>query len=134
MGERSAGRSVVDLVLTGHAHCLEYLQTYDTGHGDSHIPWIICGGSGYSLRRQRSEGPKIEEEIQTINGTKTRVVAESQCYIGRSGHGSNKQRPYSAIRIDVKPGNPPKFFVQPLLAEWRNHQWHYPKADGFEMG
>jgi hypothetical protein len=134
VSERSMGRPIVDLVLNGHAHCLEYLRTHETGHGDAHIPWIICGGSGYSLRRQRSEGPKIEEDIETVNGIKRRVVAESQCYIGRSGQGSDKHRPYSAIRIDVKPSNPPQFFVQPLLAEWQHHHWHYPKADGFHIG
>jgi hypothetical protein len=134
VGERSGGRPLVDLVLNGHAHCLEYLQTHDTGHGDRHIPWIICGGSGYSLRRQRPEGPKIEENVETVNGVKSRVVAQSQCYIGRSGKGSDKHRPYSAIRIDVKPGNPPQFFVQPMLAEWHHHHWQYPKADGFQIG
>jgi len=46
---------VVDLILNGHAHCLEYLRTGDTGHADSNLNWIVCGGSGFSLRRQRSE-------------------------------------------------------------------------------
>ncbi|HTL90316.1 MAG TPA: metallophosphoesterase, partial [Leptolyngbya sp.] len=50
------GRPIVDLVLNGHAHCLEYLRTVDTGHADSNTNWVVCGGSGYSLRRQREEG------------------------------------------------------------------------------
>ena len=56
LGSRPAGRPLVDLVISGHAHCLEVLHSLDTGHGDARIPWVICGGSGYSLRRQRSEG------------------------------------------------------------------------------
>lgn len=55
------GRSVVDLVLNGHAHCFEHLQTLNTGHADSGIDWIVCGGSGFSLRRQRQEGTDLYE-------------------------------------------------------------------------
>jgi hypothetical protein len=54
VSDRAQDRPLVDLVLNGHAHCLDYLRTTDTGHGDAHIPWVVCGGSGYSLRRQRS--------------------------------------------------------------------------------
>ena len=47
IGQLPVGRSVVDLVLSGHAHCLEYLYTKDTGAADSYTNWIICGGSGH---------------------------------------------------------------------------------------
>ena len=39
------GRSIVDLVLSGHAHCLEHLYTKDTGYADSYTNWIVCGGT-----------------------------------------------------------------------------------------
>lgn len=39
-------RPIVDLIFNGHAHCLEYLRTTDTGYADSHLNCIISGGSG----------------------------------------------------------------------------------------
>ncbi|MBA4448756.1 metallophosphoesterase, partial [Cylindrospermopsis raciborskii CS-506_D] len=33
--EITGGRPLVDLVFNGHAHCLEFLKTTDTGYGDS---------------------------------------------------------------------------------------------------
>jgi hypothetical protein len=95
IGRLAQGRPLVDLVLTGHAHCLEYLRTGDTGHADSNINWIVCGGSGYSLRRQRSEGPELTETFGSIKSGDERVVARSQLFIGRKGHSLQKQRPYS---------------------------------------
>jgi Calcineurin-like phosphoesterase len=123
-------RALVDLVFTGHAHCLEYLQTQDTGHADSHINWIICGGSGFSLRRQRPEGADLTE----ISADGQRLVANSRFFMGRSGQGSQKRRPYSSLRIDVKGGEIPKFIVRPLIAEWYQRQWHYPQIEPLVIG
>lgn len=118
---QQASRSLVDLVLSGHAHCFEYLRTEDTGHGDRNIPWVVCGGSGFSLRRQRKEGPVLEEYGQP--------VAKCHLFLGRSGHGSKKYRPYSALRVDVsyKDSETPAFVLRPLVAEryqgdWRNYE------------
>ncbi|MES1026269.1 metallophosphoesterase [Gloeocapsa sp. BRSZ] len=118
---------LVDLVLTGHAHCLEHLSTGDTGHADSYINWIICGGSGYSLRRQRKEGAQLHETV----GDTEREVARSHLYLGRSGHGSHKQRPYSFLRIDVKAGNPAKFVVKPFVAERYQREWVDREIESF---
>ncbi len=123
IGGLPQGRPLVDLVLTGHAHCLEYLRTGDTGHADSNINWIVCGGSGYSLRRQRSEGPELTETFGSIKSGDERVVARSQLFIGRKGHSLQKQRPYSFLRIDVQDGTPPKFTVRPFIAERFQRQW-----------
>lgn len=132
IGDGLRGRAIVDLVLTGHAHCLEYLRTGDTGHADSHINWMICGGSGHSLRRQRAEGPVLQEfsspsvdrvARSNVGEKASRPVAESLLYIGRSGEGSHKRRPYSCLRIDVLPGCPPKFRVRPLVAERFEGKW-----------
>ncbi len=120
VGDRLQGRSVVNLVLNGHAHCLEHLQTLDTGHADSHLNWIICGGSGYSLRRQREEGPELTELVDGVR----RTVAKSLLFVGRTGQGSLKRRPYSGLRIDVKAGSPPKFVVRPFVSERYQRQWH----------
>lgn len=120
IGSLTQGRSLVDLVLNGHAHCLEHLETMDTGHADSHIHWIVCGGSGFSLRRQRIEGADLMETF----GNENRLVARSHLFIGRNGQGFQKRRPYSGLRIDVKGDGQPKFIVRPLVAEWHQRQWH----------
>ncbi len=127
----SKNQPIVDLVLNGHAHCLEHICTGDTGHADSHLNWIVCGGSGYSLRRQKPEGPELYEEIE--NEQNSRLVAKSKLFLGRHGQGSDKRRPYSGLRIDVREGQPPQFFIQPLVAEWFNSEWHYPQVEGFTL-
>ncbi|WP_066376080.1 metallophosphoesterase family protein [Anabaena sp. CA = ATCC 33047] len=120
IGDINQGRPLVDLVLNGHAHCLEYLQTFDTGHADANMHWLVCGGSGYSLRRQRTEGSDLVETV----GNEDRLIARSHLFVGRNGHGSQKRRPYSCLRIDVKGEQQPKFIVRPLVAEWYQRQWH----------
>ncbi|MBW4426634.1 MAG: metallophosphoesterase [Nostoc desertorum CM1-VF14] len=125
IGSLTQGRPLVDLVLNGHAHCLEHLETMDTGHADSHIHWIVCGGSGFSLRRQRPEGADLMETF----GNENRLVARSHLFIGRNGEGSQKRRPYSGLRIDVKGDGQPKFIVRPLVAEWHQRKWHNPELE-----
>jgi hypothetical protein len=117
------GEPLVNLVLNGHAHCLEYLTTGDTGHGDAHIPWLICGGSGYSLRRQRSQGPDLQESISGED----RNVATSHLFLGRTGKGSTLKRPYSGLRVDINGGKPCSITLTPLVAEKFEGQWNqYP--------
>ncbi len=120
VGSLAGDRPLVDLALTGHAHCLEHLRTGNTGHGDSHINWLVCGGSGHSLRRQRVEGRDLTERINN----KEQLVARSLLYVGRNGQGYKKRRPYSFLRIDVKPGTPPKFIVRPFVSERFQNKWH----------
>jgi hypothetical protein len=60
-----------------------------------------------------------------------RLVARSRLFVGRSGRGSQKRRPYSALRIDVRSGDSPEFVVQPLIAEWHQHQWREPQSKPF---
>ncbi|UBF23758.1 metallophosphoesterase [Kovacikia minuta CCNUW1] len=133
VSELAQGRPVVDLVLNGHAHCLEYLRTVDTGHADANTNWIVCGGSGYSLRRQRMEGTELQESFEGMARGDRRTVAKSHLYVGRSGQGSQKRRPYSCLRIDVKDGSPPKFVVRPILAEYSQRQWRDYDLDHFEI-
>jgi 3',5'-cyclic AMP phosphodiesterase CpdA len=125
----TGNRPLVDLVLNGHAHCLEHLQTGNTGHGDANINWIVCGGSGYSLRRQRSEGPELVEDW----GEGLQPVAKSLLFVGRNGQGVHKHRPYSFIRIDVKAGAVPKFVVHPYIAERYQHQWYEDRLSALEI-
>ncbi|MBE9184346.1 metallophosphoesterase [Microcoleus sp. LEGE 07076] len=140
VGDVARGRPLVDLVLTGHAHCLEHLKTGDTGHGDSGINWIVCGGSGHSLRRQRPEGPVLQEALspeavrlgrEPGSETASRRVAESLLFVGRSGQGSHKRRPYSCLRIDVLDGTPPKFRVTPLVVERFEGKWQDVSIEPF---
>lgn len=127
VGNLAQGRPIVDLVLNGHAHCLEYLRTGDTGHGDAFTNWIVCGGSGFSLRRQRLEGSDLMEP----HGNEERLVATSELFLGRSGQGLQKRRPYSGIRIDVKDGRPPKFVVRPFVSEWFQRKWKTYEVEPF---
>jgi hypothetical protein len=123
------GQPLVDLVLNGHAHCLEYLQTGDTGHGDAHIPWVICGGSGYSLRRQRKEGPHLSEKQ---DGTE-RTIATSHLFVGRTGKGDGLKRPYSGLRIDVSADSPLTLTMTPLLAEKSKGNWQRYNLEPFRV-
>ncbi|HIK43282.1 MAG TPA: metallophosphoesterase [Leptolyngbyaceae cyanobacterium M65_K2018_010] len=129
VGSPARGRPLVNLVLNGHAHCLEYLRTGDTGHGDAHMAWVICGGSGYSLRRQRPEGADLQE---TLEGS-DRTVAQSQLYLGRSGKGSSLKRPYSGLRIDVHGGSDLTLTVTPLVAEKFAGSWHGYRLEPFAV-
>jgi len=129
VGEIAGDRPLVNLVLSGHAHCFEYLVTQETGHGDRNIPWIVCGGSGFSLRRQRKEGPVLEELGQP--------VAKCHLFLGRSGYGSKKRRPYSALRVDVKytdGAELPQFELIPLVAERYQGDWSNYDIDPIVAG
>ncbi|MEA5514632.1 metallophosphoesterase [Nodularia sp. UHCC 0506] len=129
VGNLTQGRPLVDLVLNGHAHCLEHLETLDTGHADANIHWVVCGGSGYSLRRQRNEGADLKETV----GDTSKLVARSHLFVGRHGHGSKKRRPYSSLRIDVTGDAHPKFILRPLVAEWYQRQWHNYEMPSFTI-
>jgi len=117
LGERPGGRPLLDLAFSGHAHCLELVEVGDNGHGDAGIPWVVCGGSGYSLRRQRPQGPELHD-------ARGRPLARSRFFHGRHGHGSALQRRYSGLRVDVTAGSPPRFTLTPLVAERTGGGWH----------
>ena len=129
IGALPEGRSVVDIVISGHAHCMEHLYTKDTGYADSHINWIVCGGSGHSLRRQRKEGAVLfqDADLDSI------PIGQSNLYLGRNGSGKDKKRPYSFLRIDVQAGNKPQFTIKPYVAEWYQRQWHEYGIDSFTL-
>lgn len=112
-------KPLVDLVFSGHAHCLEHLRTVDTGYADSHINYIVSGGSGRRPRRQRKEGTELMETFTDS----PRKVADSLLYVGRSGHGSHRKKPYSCVRVDVKAGFPAKFVITPLVTEYIEGKW-----------
>lgn len=131
VGQPTENRPLVNLVLTGHAHCLEHLYTRNTGFADSYIHWIICGGSGYSLRRQRKEGKELMDFFKLENKVKSRCIAESLLFVGRTGQGREKRRPYSGLRIDVLADQTLKFRVQPLVAERYQSGWSSPKQEAF---
>lgn len=121
----SQARPMVDLVICGHAHCFEYLRTVDTGHSDRSINWLVCGGSGLSLRRQQIQGAELHETFpDEVNGTgDVRLVAKSQLFVGLTGHKTERRRPYSFLRIDVKAGETPKFVVRPHISERYHQGW-----------
>ncbi|MBW4699993.1 MAG: metallophosphoesterase [Aphanocapsa lilacina HA4352-LM1] len=134
VAERTQGRPLVDVIFTGHAHCLEHLRTLDTGHADAHLDIVICGGSGFSLRRQRPEGPVLTEQFGAPTELEMREVARSQLFVGRNGLGEHKRRPYSFLRVDVEAGNPPRLVVQPLIAEQHQGRWTSDRLAPFSLG
>ena len=97
------------------------MRTGDTGYGDSHINYIVCGGSGRRPRRQRQEGNELVESF--TDDDVTRKVADSLLYVGRSGEGEETRKPYSCVRVDVKAGVPPQFIVTPLVTELVDGEW-----------
>lgn len=123
LGKINQGRPLVDVVFNGHAHCLEYMRTVDTGYADSHINYIVCGGSGRRPRRQRQEGTELVETFTDSNSNYTQKVAESLLYVGRSGYGLERKKPYSCLRVDVKDGFPAKFIITPLVTEQVEGKW-----------
>ncbi|MGF1537575.1 MAG: metallophosphoesterase [Elainellaceae cyanobacterium] len=122
-------RPIVDLVFSGHAHCFDHLRTEDVGYGDANINWVVCGGSGYSLRRQRIEGNILFEDVDG----KRWPVARSHLFVGRSGHGPQKRRPYTFARINVSTDSPARFTVEPHVVELAMGQWRSYTLDAIEI-
>jgi 3',5'-cyclic AMP phosphodiesterase CpdA len=113
----------VDLIISGHAHCLEHLRTADTGHADAQTDWIVCGGSGADIRRQRRAGSDLLEKISYQGRRYPRVVAKSQLYAGVHS-GRQQQQFHSFIRIDVQPTQRQKFTVNPfIVTQSLRDQW-----------
>ena len=131
IGDLNQKRPIVDLILNGHAHCLEHLVTTDTGHADSHINCIVSGGSGHYPRRQRDIGSELMETFDYIPDRPNRKVADSLLFIGRKGYESLTRSAYSGIRIDVKAGSPIKFVIKPFVAERFGQRWNYPEIEPF---
>ncbi|MBC6429341.1 metallophosphoesterase [Nostoc sp. HG1] len=123
LGSLIKERPIVDLILNGHAHCLEHLCTTDTGFADSHINCIISGGSGHRPRYQRQEGTELMETFTEIANKPTRKVADSKLFVGRHDYNLQKRLPYSCVRIDVLDGSPPKFIIRPLVTERVGGEW-----------
>ena len=120
LGEELGSSRPVDLVLSGHAHCLEVLRTHDTGYSDSHINWVICGGSGYGLRAQRREGAELTEEKADGN---TRVVATSKLFVGRNWSAAGGRNGYSGLRLDIAEGRPLSIRLSPLVSCRDSNGW-----------
>ncbi|MEM9218601.1 MAG: metallophosphoesterase [Cyanobacteria bacterium P01_F01_bin.150] len=123
-GDRTTDQPLVNLILSGHAHCFEYLQTGDTGHADSHLTWIVCGGSGARPRHQRENlGDEIEETVHLSSGVHRRIVAKSKLYVGHSGHGAERKQSYSFLRVDIQSGTPPTLILRPHVSERYQDAW-----------
>ncbi|MEA5617292.1 metallophosphoesterase [Cronbergia sp. UHCC 0137] len=131
LGNLTQQRPIVDLILSGHAHCLEYLRTVNTGYADSHINCIISGGSGHFPRPQRQEGSELMETFRDKSGSYQRKVADSLLFVGRSGAGMGERLPYSCVRIDVLDGTPPQFIIKPLITEQIEGEWCDRQLDPF---
>jgi 3',5'-cyclic AMP phosphodiesterase CpdA len=122
------GKPIIDLIISGHAHCLEHFATQDTGYADSYLNWIICGGSGHSLRRQRKEG-KLLYAKQTNDSDLP--IGKSHLFVGRNGKGKLKKRPYSFLRIDVRETEKLQFTIKPFIAERYQNRWYEYSIEPF---
>ncbi|WP_293096287.1 hypothetical protein [Moorena sp. SIO3I6] len=120
IGSLPEKRPLVDLILSGHAHCFEHLRTLDTKHADSNLNWLVCGGSGASLRGQRKDEVEVMEISQ---GGYVQMVARSLLFIGRKGKGRTARSPHTFLRIDVHNGVPPKFVIRPFIVEKLKNKW-----------
>ena len=127
---------LVDLIISGHAHCLEHIRTANTGHVDAYLDWIVCGGSGASLRRQRPDSSaEILERLTVHSSTShrryTRVVAQSQCYVGVGG---SQPQGHSFIRVDVTPESRQKFVVRPFVVTRSSQGWQTRALNALDVG
>jgi hypothetical protein len=112
------GQPLLDLILSGHAHCFEYLRTLETDHSDRFLNWMICGGSGARLRSQHPDTAVYEARHRD-----SQVIAKSQIFIGRHGQGTDTHLPYSFLRIDVQPAQTSdrlQFQVRPFITEFHH--------------
>ncbi len=131
---RSPHAPWVDMVISGHAHCFEHLKTTETGHADAGIDWVVCGGSGAGLRRQREAGSEILENLSQGDKSHTQVVAKSQLYAGVHGRGHKKKLFHSFLRIEVQPHLPQKFLVHPFLVSQQPEGWQTIALNPISIG
>ncbi len=113
-----SNRPLIDLTLSGHAHCFEYLRSFETGHGDRGLNWVICGGSGARLRTQHTE-TIIHEKV----GEELIPVAESIQFVGRHGSGEQTRWPYSFLRVEVQTGDHLTLTLHPFVVEAKQDTW-----------
>ncbi|MEL6492896.1 MAG: metallophosphoesterase [Cyanobacteria bacterium J06621_3] len=132
--EHSIEAPLVDLVLSGHAHCLEHLKSGQTGHGDAHIDWLVCGGSGISPRRQRLGEPNILETISRQGRQTPEIVATSQLYVGQHGKGAKEQKFHSFVRINVQPNEAQKITICPFVVTQIEGIWTTKALSPFAVG
>ena len=132
LGDYTQGRPLLDLVISGHAHCFEHLYTVDPEAADFGIDWLVCGGGGHSVRRQKSQNTGRSTANMAIaewQDGKTKEVAQSRLFLGCKGYGIYQKKLYSCLRIDVREGNPPQFLVRPLVAEQAYQNWYHYQPD-----
>ena len=123
-GDYGAGEfPLVDLVISGHAHCLEHLKTGQTGHGDAGLNWLVCGGSGVDIRRQRQTGTDILETLSVDERDATEVVAQSLLYAGLHGKEGKKQRFHSFAQIEVRPDAKQRLTIRPFVVAKGCNGW-----------
>ncbi len=133
-GNRLPDDPWVDLVISGHAHCFEHVKTTETGHADAGTDWVVCGGSGAGLRRQREAGTDILENLSQGGKSCTRVVAKSQLYAGLHGRSHKKQLFHSFVRIEVQPHQPQKILIRPFVMSWHPEGWQTKALNPIKVG
>ncbi|MEL6263601.1 MAG: metallophosphoesterase [Cyanobacteria bacterium J06626_6] len=134
LSEREQSVPLVDVVISGHAHCLEHMKTAQTTYADSQMDWLVCGGSGFGLRRQRRMGKDLLENVFRRGRSETDVVAESQLYAGVHGSSRKQRKFHSFVRIDVQPHQPEKIVVCPFIVTMVDGKWQTKALASFAVG
>jgi hypothetical protein len=129
VGERRGDRPLVDLILGGHAHCFEHVRTLNTGHADAHLDWIVCGGSGMSVRSQRPGGSDITEMIGVRGRKFIKPVARSQVFIGKARRQRQVQLQHSFVRVEVQVGEALQLVLRPFVLEQVRQSWVVREVD-----
>lgn len=128
-------KALVDVVISGHAHCLEHLKTLETEQGDAQMDWVVCGGSGASLRPQKKDsGADILENVAFGKRSYTKKVAESCLYASRVGKGAKKKQIYSFLRVDVRPDRRNAISVVPFLVTNTHGRWETRSLKALDIG
>jgi len=107
---------LLDLVISGHAHCLEHLKTSGNKQADTYIDWLVCGGSGIDVRSQRKADTADILETLCLDGRRyLEIVASSVLYAGIKRRGHQRKHFHSFVRIDVQPQKAQKLRVVPFI-------------------
>ena len=107
-------KPLVDLVVSGHAHCLEHLKTKGSGQADDYIDWLVCGGSGVDIRPQwKADTADILETLVCEGRRYPEIVAESILYAGIQNR--SRQQFHSFVRIEVQPDRAQSLRVVPFV-------------------
>ena len=104
----------IDLVLSGHAHCFEWVASKKKE--EENIYYIVSGGGGRKLRKSIFEVSEHDDDLASQKRRQFDDLAESRAYAAK-GHSTSSNdkfdNVYHYVRIDVA-DNPDQLIVTPV--------------------